>query len=181
MEHGFVSVTSSMLKKQSHFSSVVKTTESTFSTTPRFMPMVEPRRSWVRLLGNLGGNDRISWFLPRSFGGGPGPNDKGLSRKHIVEGTKASLKRLDMDYVDVLYCHRPDTQTPIEETVRLMNYVIDKGWAFYWGTSEWSAQQITEAWGVAERLDLVGPIVEQPEYNLLTRHKIIGVGTQHTE
>ncbi|PPD79581.1 hypothetical protein GOBAR_DD23482 [Gossypium barbadense] len=106
------------------------------------------------------------------FWGGPGPNDKGLSRKHIVEGTKASLKRLDMDYVDVLYCHRPDTQTPIEETVRAMNYVIDKGWAFYWGTSEWSAQQITEAWGVAERLDLVGPIVEQPEYNLLTRHKV---------
>ena len=55
-----------------------------------------------------------------------------------------------------------------------MNYVIDKGWAFYWGTSEWSAQQITEAWGVAERLDLVGPIVEQPEYNLLTRHKVSG-------
>nr|TKR79716.1 putative voltage-gated potassium channel subunit beta [Populus alba] len=70
------------------------------------------------------------------FWGGSGPNDKGLSRKHILEGTKASLKRLDMDYVDVIYCHRPDTFTPIEETVRAMNYVIDKGWAFYWGTSE---------------------------------------------
>ncbi|XP_075473484.1 putative voltage-gated potassium channel subunit beta [Primulina tabacum] len=89
------------------------------------------------------------------FWGGPGPNDKGLSRKHIVEGTKNSLKRLDMEYVDVLYCHRPDIGTPIEETVRAMNHVIDKGWAYYWGTSEWSAQQITEAWGVAERLDLV--------------------------
>lgn len=107
------------------------------------------------------------------FWGGSGPNDKGLSRKHIIEGTKASLKRLDMDYVDLIYCHRPDTSTPIEETVRAMNYVIDKGWAFYWGTSEWSAQQITEAWGVAQRLDLVGPIVEQPEYNLLSRHKVI--------
>jgi voltage-dependent potassium channel beta subunit len=106
------------------------------------------------------------------FWGGPGPNDKGLSRKHIVEGTKASLKRLDMDYVDVLYCHRPDASTPIEETVRAMNYVIDKGWAFYWGTSEWSAQQITEAWGAADRLDLVGPIVEQPEYNMFARHKV---------
>ncbi|KAK3000812.1 hypothetical protein RJ639_021765, partial [Escallonia herrerae] len=104
--------------------------------------------------------------------GRPGPNDKGLSRKHIVEGTKASLKRLDMDYVDLIYCHRPDVSTPIEETVRAMNYVIDQGWAFYWGTSEWSAQQITEAWGIAERLDLVGPIVEQPEYNLLSRHKV---------
>lgn len=106
------------------------------------------------------------------FWGGPGPNDKGLSRKHIVEGTRNSLKRLDMEYVDVLYCHRPDIGTPIEETVRAMNHVIDKGWAYYWGTSEWSAQQITEAWGVAERLDLVGPIVEQPEYNLLSRHKV---------
>ncbi|KAJ4955508.1 hypothetical protein NE237_012291 [Protea cynaroides] len=106
------------------------------------------------------------------FWGGSGPNDKGLSRKHIVEGTKASLKRLDMDYVDVIYCHRPDFMTPIEETVRAMNHVIDNGWAFYWGTSEWSAQQITEAWSVAQRLDLVGPIVEQPEYNLLSRHKV---------
>lgn len=77
-----------------------------------------------------------------------------------------------MEYLDVLYCHRPDAATPIEETVRAMNHVIDKGWAFYWGTSEWSAQQITEAWGVANRLDLVGPIVEQPEYNLLSRHKV---------
>ncbi|KAI3882116.1 hypothetical protein MKX03_013015 [Papaver bracteatum] len=106
------------------------------------------------------------------FWGGPGPNDKGLSRKHIIEGTKASLKRLDMEYVDILYCHRPDVSTPIEETVRAMNYVIDHGWAFYWGTSEWSAQQITEAWAVAEKLDLVGPVVEQPEYNLLSRHKV---------
>lgn len=106
------------------------------------------------------------------FWGGAGPNDKGLSRKHIVEGTKASLKRLEMDYIDVIYCHRPDVSTPIEETVRAMNWVIDNGWAFYWGTSEWSAQQITEAWGVAERLDLVGPVVEQPEYNLLSRHKV---------
>jgi voltage-dependent potassium channel beta subunit len=106
------------------------------------------------------------------FWGGQGPNDKGLSRKHIVEGTRASLKRLDMEYVDVIYCHRPDICTPIEETVRAMNHVIDKGWAFYWGTSEWSAQQITEAWSVAQRLDLVGPVVEQPEYNLLNRHKV---------
>ncbi|OWM67629.1 hypothetical protein CDL15_Pgr024714 [Punica granatum] len=118
------------------------------------------------------------------FWGGPGPNDKGLSRKHIVEGTKASLKRLDMDYIDIVKfvnfwlvgvsgnCCRPDISTPIEETVRAMNYVIDQGWAFYWGTSEWSAQQITEAWGIAERLDLMGPVVEQPEYNLLSRHKV---------
>lgn len=106
------------------------------------------------------------------FWGGQGPNDKGLSRKHIVEGLRGSLRRLEMDYVDVVYCHRPDASTPIEETVRAMNWVIDQGMAFYWGTSEWSAQQITEAWAVANRLDLVGPIVEQPEYNLFSRHKV---------
>lgn len=107
------------------------------------------------------------------FWGGMGPNDKGLSRKHIVEGVKASLKRLDMEYLDVVYCHRADPSTPIEETVRAMNFVIEKGWALYWGTSEWSAQQITEAWGIALRLDLIGPVVEQPEYNLLSRQKVI--------
>ncbi|KAE9452942.1 hypothetical protein C3L33_15153, partial [Rhododendron williamsianum] len=106
------------------------------------------------------------------FWGGAGPNDKGLSRKHIVEGTKASLKRLEMEYVDVIYCHRPDVSTPIEETVRAMNWVIDNGWAFYWGTSEWSAQQITEAWGVAERLDLVGPVVESEYLPLYTNYGI---------
>lgn len=106
------------------------------------------------------------------FWGGQGPNDKGLSRKHIVEGVKASLKRLDMEYVDLLYAHRPDASTPIEETVRAMNWAIDHGYAFYWGTSEWTAQQITEAWDVAHRLDLVGPAMEQPEYNLLAREKV---------
>jgi voltage-dependent potassium channel beta subunit len=106
------------------------------------------------------------------FWGGQGPNDKGLSRKHIIEGIKASLKRLDMEYVDLLYCHRPDVSTPIEETVRAMNWVIDQGWAFYWGTSEWSAQQITQACEIANRLDLIGPAMEQPEYNLLARDKV---------
>eukprot|EP00249_Psilotum_nudum_P008524 c21340_g1_i1 orf=450-1460(-) len=106
------------------------------------------------------------------FWGGSAPNDKGLSRKHIIEGIKASLKRLDMEYVDVLFCHRADPSTPIEETVRAMNYVIDQGWAFYWGTSEWNARQVTEACEVANRLGLIGPTVEQPEYNLLAREKV---------
>ena len=103
-----------------------------------------------------------------------GVNDKGLSRKHIIEGTKAALKRLDMDYVDLLFCHRPDSSTPIEETVRAMNWIIDQGWAFYWGTSEWTAHQITEACEVAKRLHLIGPAMEQPEYNLLARDKVGG-------
>eukprot|EP00850_Spirogloea_muscicola_P012961 SM000086S23013 [mRNA] locus=s86:16352:18039:- [translate_table: standard] len=106
------------------------------------------------------------------FWGGPGVNEKGLSRKHVVEGARASLRRLGMDYVDLIFCHRPDTATPIEETVRAMNFVIDQGWAFYWGTSEWSAQQVTEACEVAKRLNLVGPAMEQPEYNMLTREKV---------
>eukprot|EP00877_Chromochloris_zofingiensis_P001264 jgi/Chrzof1/11138/Cz05g25090.t1 len=106
------------------------------------------------------------------FWGGDGPNDTGLSRKHIIEGTQASLKRMQMDYVDLLYCHRPDPNTPIEETVRAMNWIIDQGWAFYWGTSEWSAEQILEAWRIAEKLDLIGPAMEQPQYNLFERHKV---------
>ncbi|KAK9835512.1 hypothetical protein WJX74_002086 [Apatococcus lobatus] len=106
------------------------------------------------------------------FWGGSGPNDKGLSRKHIIEGTKQALERLQMDYVDLIFCHRPDPVCPIEETVRAMNFVIDQGWAYYWGTSEWTAQQITEAWEVANKLGLIGPAMEQPEYNMLHRQKI---------
>ncbi|GAA5848467.1 hypothetical protein JCM8547_004523 [Rhodosporidiobolus lusitaniae] len=99
------------------------------------------------------------------------PNQKGLSRKHIIEGTKASLKRLQMDYVDIVLAHRPDVGTPIEETVRAFNWLIEKGYTFYWGTSEWTAAQISEAIGVAERLNLIGPCIEQPQYSLLHREK----------
>lgn len=121
------------------------------------------------------------------FWGGDGPNDRGLSRKHIVEGTRASLARLQMDYVDLIFCHRPDPHTPIEETVRAMNFVIDQGWAFYWGTSEWSAAQIMEAYAIARRLNLVPPLMEQPQYNMFHRERVekeyallydhIGLGT----
>ncbi|KAK1935373.1 putative voltage-gated potassium channel subunit beta [Phytophthora citrophthora] len=100
------------------------------------------------------------------------PNENGLSRKHIIEGTKASLKRLEQDYVDVIFCHRPEPFTPIEETVRAMNFVINQGWAFYWGTSQWSAAQIIEACEIADRLGLIRPIVEQPVYNILERNKV---------
>ncbi|GAA5822929.1 hypothetical protein JCM11251_004427 [Rhodosporidiobolus azoricus] len=100
-----------------------------------------------------------------------GPNDRGLSRKHIIEGTKASLERLQLDYVDIILAHRPDAATPIEETVRAFNWVIEKGYAFYWGTSEWTAAQIVEAQGIADRLGLIGPVIEQPQYSLLHREK----------
>jgi len=93
---------------------------------------------------------------------GAGVNDAFLSRKHIIEGTKNSLKRLQLDYVDVLYCHRPDYETTLEETVKAMSYVIEQGWAFYWGTSEWPADRIAKAIEIADRLHLHKPIVEQP-------------------
>lgn len=105
------------------------------------------------------------------FWGGKGPNDSGLSRKHILEGAKAALERLQLDYVDLIYCHRPDYETPIEETVRAMSYLVDNGYALYWGTSEWSSQEIRAAYEIAERKNLVPPTMEQPEYNLLDRKR----------
>lgn len=102
-------------------------------------------------------------------------NNHGLSRKHIIEGLRASLKRLDLEYVDIVYAHRPDRLTPMEETVRAFNHVIEtKGWALYWGTSEWSADEIAEACGIAKQLGLIAPVVEQPHYNLLSRKKVEG-------
>lgn len=105
------------------------------------------------------------------WGSHPGPNSMGLSRKHIIEGTKESLQRLGLDYVDVIFAHRPDQTTPIEETVRAFNFVIDQGWAFYWATSEWSAREIEEAHHVADKLGLIGPIAEQVKHHMLHRER----------
>ncbi|KAH7070623.1 voltage-gated potassium channel subunit beta-1 channel subunit beta-1 [Paraphoma chrysanthemicola] len=113
-----------------------------------------------------------------NWGGAEGDvlvNRHGLSRKHIIEGLRSSLQRLDLDYVDIVYAHRPDRLTPMEETVRAFNHVIEqKGWALYWGTSEWSADEIAEACGIAKQLGLIAPVVEQPQYNLLERKKVEG-------
>jgi voltage-dependent potassium channel beta subunit len=106
------------------------------------------------------------------FFGKPGHNSRGLSRKHIIEGVKNSLKRLQLEAVDVLYCHRPDFVTPMEEIVNAMSWCVDQGFAHYWGTSEWSATQIMEACGIAERLHLHLPICEQPQYNLFVRQRV---------
>lgn len=105
------------------------------------------------------------------WGPGTGPNDHGLSRKHIVEGLRNSLDRLEHDYVDLVYCHRPDIETPIEETVRAMSHVIDRGWALYWGTSEWSAEEYRQAYEYAVRANLNPPTMEQPEYNMFHRER----------
>jgi voltage-dependent potassium channel beta subunit len=92
----------------------------------------------------------------------------------VVEGTDASLARLGLSYVDLIFCHRPDLHTPLEETVRAMNHVLDQGKALYWGTSEWSARQILDAWHLARRERLVPPLMEQPEYNMLHRERVEG-------
>jgi aryl-alcohol dehydrogenase-like predicted oxidoreductase len=97
-----------------------------------------------------------------------------LNRKRLIEGINGSLERLQLDYVDVLYCHRADKNTPIEETVWAMHNIIEWGRAMYWGTSEWSAAEIVEAIAVAERHHLHKPAVEQPVYNLFERHRFAG-------
>jgi voltage-dependent potassium channel beta subunit len=101
-----------------------------------------------------------------------GPNRVGLSRKHVIEACNGALKRLQVDYLDLYFCHRPDKQTPIEETVWAMNTLLQQGKILYWGTSEWSASEIMEAIRVARQYNLIGPTMEQPQYNLLERNKL---------
>lgn len=105
------------------------------------------------------------------FWGGEGPNDQGLSYKHIIEGVNAALKRLQLEYVDFVFAHRPDRETPIEETVFAFNQVIREGKAFYWGTSEWSAAEIMRAVDFARRNSLRPPSMEQVEYNIFHRRR----------
>ena len=109
------------------------------------------------------------------FGGvveNPRPTQVKLSRKHVVEACDQALERMQLDYLDLYYCHRPDPETPIEETVWAMNQVIRQGKAFYWGTSEWSAAQIMEAHAVARREHLIPPTMEQPQYNMFHRERV---------
>lgn len=128
------------------------------------------------IMGNI--IKRLGWkraeivVSTKVFWGGKGPNQTGLSRKHVIEGVTASLDRLKLHYVDLVFCHRPDIYTPIEETVRAMNYLINQGKAFYWGTSEWSADQIMQAHGIARREHLIPPQMEQPEYNMFKRDRV---------
>ncbi len=117
--------------------------------------------------------DRSEFLVStKIFWGGEGPNQRGLSRKHIIEGTDGSLRRLQLDYVDLLFCHRPDVHTPVEETVRAMNHIINQGKALYWGTSEWDANRILEAHSVARREHLIPPLMEQAQYNMFHRERV---------
>ena len=108
---------------------------------------------------------KIFWGTPYYHPQVNKANLKGLSRKHLIEGMRGSLKRLDLEYVDVVFAHRPDSHTPMDEVVRAFNWIIDQGYAFYWGTSEWSAEQIRHACEVADKLNLIGPCAEQPQCN----------------
>ena len=144
----------------------------------RIMGAVLKRAGWKR-------SDYV--VSTKIFWGGRGVNDRGLSRKHIREGVDAALQRLGLDYVDLVFCHRPDLHTPIEETVRAMDQVVREGKALYWGTSEWSAEQIRAAYEFARREHLTPPTMEQPEYHMFHRDRVereyvplyreIGLGT----
>lgn len=102
----------------------------------------------------------------------PGPNGKGLSRKHIMEACEASLRRMNTEYFDLYFCHRFDPETPIEEVVRAMDDLIRSGKVHYWGTSEWRGSQLARAHGIAERWGFYPPRVEQPQYNMFARRKV---------
>jgi voltage-dependent potassium channel beta subunit len=134
------------------------------------------------------GWDRTSYVVStKVFWGGKLPNQIGLSKKHIIEACNNSLKRMQQEYVDLFFCHRPDKNTPIEETVRAMQTLLDQGKILYWGTSEWSAQEIMEAYSVARQFGLTPPTMEQPQYNMFNRYRVeveysklyseIGLGT----
>ncbi|TCJ13093.1 aldo/keto reductase [Flaviaesturariibacter flavus] len=121
--------------------------------------------------------DRTSYTVSsKAFFGWRGkenkPNQHGLSRKHLTEACHEALQRLQMDYLDLYFCHRPDKNVPIEEVVQTMNTLIQQGKILYWGTSEWSGTEIMEAHRVAADYRLIGPSVEQPQYNLLEREKV---------
>jgi voltage-dependent potassium channel beta subunit len=121
--------------------------------------------------------DRTSYTVSsKAFWGWRGkenkPNQSGLSRKHLIEACNEALQRLQLDYLDLYFCHRPDKKTPIEEVVWTMHNLIQQGKILYWGTSEWSGVEIMEAHRVANQYGLIGPSVEQPQYNLLERNKI---------
>lgn len=102
----------------------------------------------------------------------PGPNGRGLSRKHIVESINASLRRLQLDYLDLYYCHRFDPDTPLEEVIYTMTHLIEQGKILYWGTSEWTAAQISQAFGIARQYNLIPPTMEQPQYNMFHRQRL---------
>ena len=147
----------------------------------------ESERIMGRVLRKAGWGRDTYCVSSKVYWGGQLPTQRGLSRKHIHDACHAALRRLQLDYLDLFFCHRPDLETPIEETVRAMDDLIRQGRVLYWGTSEWSAQQIQQAHGVARQYGLTPPTMEQPQYNMFERDRVereyhrlyseIGLGT----
>lgn len=133
----------------------------------KLMGRVLKKKSWDRTSYTVSSKAYFGWRGPDNK-----PNQTGLSRKHLVEACHEALQRLQVEYLDIFFCHRPDKNVPIEEVVWTMNILIQQGKILYWGTSEWSGVEIMEAHRVAEAYKLIGPSVEQPQYNLLERHKL---------
>ncbi|XP_023968388.2 voltage-gated potassium channel subunit beta-3 isoform X1 [Chrysemys picta bellii] len=129
-----------------------------------------------KTLGNIlrsKGWRRSSYVVTtKIYWGGQAETERGLSRKHIIEGLRGSLERLQLDYVDIVFANRMDANSPMEEIVRAMTYVINQGMAMYWGTSRWSAMEIMEAYSVARQFNLVPPVCEQAEYHMFQRDKV---------
>lgn len=133
----------------------------------KMMGRVLKKKAWDRTSYTVSSKAFFGWRGKENR-----PNQTGLSRKHLTEACHEALQRLQLDYLDLFFCHRPDKNVPIEEVVWTMNVLIQQGKILYWGTSEWSAAEIMEAHRVAAGLGLIGPSVEQPQYNLLERDKM---------
>ncbi len=132
----------------------------------------ESERIMGRALKRLGWGRDTYTVSSKVFWGGKLPTQRGLSRKHVRDACDAALARLQVEYLDLYFCHRPDLDTPIEETVRAMHELVLAGKVLYWGTSEWSADQIAQAHGIARAMGLTPPTMEQPQYNLFVREKV---------
>lgn len=166
--------------KQVHESDALKLMTTAYDAGINFFDNAEGYEAGKSeaLMGNA--LKKLAWsrdsFIVSSkvFWGGSKPTQRGLSRKHIFDACHAALKRLQVDYLDLFFCHRPDVDTPVEETARAMHDLVQQGKVLYWGTSEWSGQQITEAWSVARDLKITPPSMEQPQYNFFERHKVEG-------
>lgn len=134
----------------------------------------DSERIMGRIIKKLGWSRDTFCVSSKVFWGGELPTQRGLSRKHVFDACHAALQRLQVDYLDLYFCHRPDIHTPMEETVRAMSDLIQQGKVMYWGTSEWRADQIATAHAVARQYNLIPPLMEQPQYNMLERDKVEG-------